>query len=139
MVRAWSIASLIRLTLKLGLLSETNLLTIDALPIEQLVVTNTVPQTTHAALCQKLVTLDISPTIAESIRRIHNGESISLLFGEWADLAGFVSVDEPQDGSSSGSRTPKGAMSMTMSAMSPIVQNGQAGFGNGMPNGETSS
>lgn len=31
----------------------------------------------------KLVILDISSTIAESIRRTHNGESISMLFGEW--------------------------------------------------------
>lgn len=29
--------------------------------------------------------IDISPIIAESIRRTHNGESISLLFGEWAE------------------------------------------------------
>lgn len=35
-------------------------------------------------LKSKLVILDISSTIAESIRRTHNGESISMLFGEWA-------------------------------------------------------
>lgn len=29
-----------------------------------------------------MVILDVSNTIAESIRRTHNGESISLLFGE---------------------------------------------------------
>ncbi|KIJ31829.1 hypothetical protein M422DRAFT_266444 [Sphaerobolus stellatus SS14] len=32
----------------------------------------------------KLVILDVSNLIAESIRRTHNGESISMLFGEWA-------------------------------------------------------
>jgi ribose-phosphate pyrophosphokinase len=30
--------------------------------------------------------MDVSPTIAESIRRTHNGESISLLFGDWMDV-----------------------------------------------------
>ncbi|KZT74027.1 phosphoribosyl pyrophosphokinase [Daedalea quercina L-15889] len=68
-----------------GLLSETNLGMIQELPIEQLVVTNTVPQKHHEEGCSKIVTIDVSPTIAESIRRTHNGESISLLFGDWAD------------------------------------------------------
>ncbi|KAJ7647767.1 phosphoribosyltransferase-like protein [Roridomyces roridus] len=68
-----------------GLLSETNLSLIDQLPIVELVVTNTVPQAKHKDLCTKLVTVDVSPTIAESIRRTHNGESISLLFTERAE------------------------------------------------------
>ncbi|KAG5727386.1 Ribose-phosphate pyrophosphokinase 3 [Termitomyces sp. T112] len=68
-----------------GLFSETNMSVIQALPIDELVVTNTIPQSVHANNCNKLVTIDISPTIAESIRRTHNGESISLLFGEWAE------------------------------------------------------
>jgi phosphoribosylpyrophosphate synthetase len=38
----------------------------------------------------KLTILDISPMLAESIRRTHNGESISLLFGEWAEKAAFM-------------------------------------------------
>jgi hypothetical protein len=46
-------------------------------------VTNTMPQRDHQRNCTKLVTLDICATIAESIRRTHNGESISLLFGDW--------------------------------------------------------
>ncbi|KAF8954966.1 phosphoribosyltransferase-like protein [Flammula alnicola] len=71
-----------------GLLSETNLSLIDELPLDQLVVTNTIPQKQHQSLCKKLVTIDVSPTIAESIRRTHNGESISLLFGEWAETTG---------------------------------------------------
>jgi len=71
-----------------GLLSETNMSLIEALPIKELVVTNTIPQKQHQDLCKKLVTIDISPTIAESIRRTHNGESISLLFGEWAETTG---------------------------------------------------
>jgi len=75
-----------------GLLSETNLSLVDQLPIAELVVTNTIPQTKHQALCSKLVTIDISPTIAESIRRTHNGESISLLFTERAETGALVVV-----------------------------------------------
>jgi ribose-phosphate pyrophosphokinase len=59
---------------------------IDELPIEQLVVTNTIPQGSRTSACSKLVIIDMSATIAESIRRTHNGESISLLFGDWTDL-----------------------------------------------------
>ena len=55
-------------------------------------VTNTVPQKSHEAACSKLVTVDVSPTIAESIRRTHNGESISFLFGDWAEEAGVNGV-----------------------------------------------
>ncbi|CCM05766.1 uncharacterized protein FIBRA_07999 [Fibroporia radiculosa] len=71
-----------------GLLSETNMSMIQELPIERLVVTNTIPQQQHTDGCSKLITMDVSPTIAESIRRTHNGESISLLFGDWAEGAG---------------------------------------------------
>ncbi|KAJ7188794.1 phosphoribosyltransferase-like protein [Mycena filopes] len=74
-----------------GLLSEANLSLVDQLPIVELVVTNTIPQTKHQDLCSKLVTIDVSPTIAESIRRTHNGESISLLFTERAET-GTVEV-----------------------------------------------
>ncbi|KAH0578219.1 Ribose-phosphate pyrophosphokinase 3 [Termitomyces sp. J132] len=74
-----------------GLVSETNMSVIQALPINELVVTNTIPQSVHANNCNKLVTIDISPTIAESIRRTHNGESISLLFGEWAEAREVLS------------------------------------------------
>jgi len=69
-----------------GLLSEINMSLIEELPIKELVVTNSIPQNRHQTLCKKLVTVDVSPIIAESIRRTHNGESISFLFGEWAEL-----------------------------------------------------
>ncbi|TFK45551.1 phosphoribosyl pyrophosphokinase [Heliocybe sulcata] len=72
-----------------GLLSEVQMSLIEELPLEQLIVTNTVPQNQHVEQCNKLVVMDISSTIAESIRRTHNGESISLLFGEWADGIGI--------------------------------------------------
>ncbi|KAL5512010.1 PRS4 [Sanghuangporus vaninii] len=67
-----------------GLLSETNFALLESLPIESLVVTNSIPQNQHCDGLSKLVVMDVTPTIAESIRRTHNGESISLLFGEWA-------------------------------------------------------
>lgn len=38
----------------------------------------------------KVTVLDVSPLLAESIRRTHNGESISLLFGDWAERAGMA-------------------------------------------------
>lgn len=68
-----------------GMFSEINLTAINDLPLVELVVTNTIPQTANQELCTKLRIVDISSTIAESIRRTHNGESISLLFGEWAE------------------------------------------------------
>ncbi|EIM82397.1 phosphoribosyl pyrophosphokinase [Stereum hirsutum FP-91666 SS1] len=80
-------ASRVHAIISHGLFSETRMQTIDSLPIDTLIVTNTIPQHEHQDLCAKLVTLDISPTIAESIRRTHNGESISLLFGDWANAA----------------------------------------------------
>ncbi|ELU43753.1 eukaryotic translation initiation factor 2A [Rhizoctonia solani AG-1 IA] len=64
-----------------GLFAEANLKQLATLPIERLVVTNTIPQTANEAVCEgKLQVLDVSPVLAESIRRTHNGESISLLF-----------------------------------------------------------
>jgi len=71
-----------------GLLSETNFALLESLPINSLVVTNTIPQNQHRNGLSKLVVIDVAPTIAESIRRTHNGESISLLFGEWAAGSG---------------------------------------------------
>jgi len=68
-----------------GLFSEANMCAMQELPIRQLVVTNTIPQRMHQTDCPKLIAIDISHTIAESIRRTHNGESITLLFGEWAE------------------------------------------------------
>jgi ribose-phosphate pyrophosphokinase len=55
-------------------------------------VTNTIPQKQHRVECPNLLILDVGPTIAESIRRTHNGESISLLFGEWAENNSNVAV-----------------------------------------------
>ncbi|KIH86309.1 ribose-phosphate pyrophosphokinase [Sporothrix brasiliensis 5110] len=44
------------------------------------VVTNTVPLGDKQERCPKIKVIDVSSTIAESIRRTHNGESVSYLF-----------------------------------------------------------
>lgn len=49
--------------------------------IDKIITTNTVPQIEHSQfLGDKLEVLDVSRILAESIRRIHNGESVSMLF-----------------------------------------------------------
>ena len=48
--------------------------------LKRLVVTNTVPHAEKKALCDKIETIDVSPTLAEACRRTHNGESVSFLF-----------------------------------------------------------
>ena len=55
--------------------ARTNLLNS---PIEQLITTNSIPNTCHIE--GKLKVLSVAPLLAEAIRRIHNGESISTLF-----------------------------------------------------------
>ncbi|KNE71271.1 ribose-phosphate diphosphokinase [Allomyces macrogynus ATCC 38327] len=56
-------------------------------PIDTLIVSNTVPQVEHvkaaAAACgrpDKIKVFDVAPILAEAVRRIHNGESVSFLF-----------------------------------------------------------
>lgn len=46
----------------------------------QILVTNTIPQDENFKLCSKLKTIDISGMLAEAIRRIYHGESMSYLF-----------------------------------------------------------
>ncbi|EME89011.1 uncharacterized protein MYCFIDRAFT_55515 [Pseudocercospora fijiensis CIRAD86] len=48
--------------------------------LKTLVITNTVPHEEKKKQCDKIATIDISPTLAEAIRRTHNGESVSFLF-----------------------------------------------------------
>ncbi|RUS25567.1 ribose-phosphate pyrophosphokinase 3 [Jimgerdemannia flammicorona] len=58
-----------------GILSGKAIQVINDSFIEKLVVTNTIP---HEE--KRIDTIDISPTLAEAIRRTHNGESVSYLF-----------------------------------------------------------
>jgi ribose-phosphate pyrophosphokinase len=54
---------------------------VDASSIDKIIVTNSVPQDEHIKhLGDKLEVLDVSRIFGEAIRRIHNGESVSMLF-----------------------------------------------------------
>ena len=53
---------------------------LNASRINGMIVTNTCPHDDKKAACSKITTIDISSTLAEAIRRTHNGESISYLF-----------------------------------------------------------
>jgi ribose-phosphate pyrophosphokinase len=53
---------------------------INESPIEQLVVTDTVPLREDAKNCEALHVVSIAPLLSESIRRINNEESVSSLF-----------------------------------------------------------
>ncbi|KAG0147021.1 hypothetical protein CROQUDRAFT_656678 [Cronartium quercuum f. sp. fusiforme G11] len=66
-----------------GLLSGDAINRLAALPVLKLIVTNSIDQKSHHAMAEgKLEVMDVSPVLAESIRRTHNGESISLLFSD---------------------------------------------------------
>lgn len=63
-----------------GVFSGDAIARVNASAIDKMIVTNSVPQHEHRRLCPKLGILDISPVFAEAIRRVHHGESISVLF-----------------------------------------------------------
>lgn len=63
-----------------GVLSGDAIERINASDLDKVVVTNSVDQTENMSRCTKLEVLDISPLFAEAIRRVHHGESISVLF-----------------------------------------------------------
>jgi ribose-phosphate pyrophosphokinase len=49
-------------------------------PIDQLVVTNTIPLNDEARDCSKITALSVAELLGETIKRIHNGDSVSTLF-----------------------------------------------------------
>jgi len=49
-------------------------------PIEELIVTNTIPLETKKEKCKKLTVLSIAQLLAEAIMRIHEESSINSLF-----------------------------------------------------------
>ncbi|KAF2139275.1 uncharacterized protein K452DRAFT_320429 [Aplosporella prunicola CBS 121167] len=63
-----------------GILSGDAIDRINASAIDKVVVTNSVDQTEHLQRCPKLEVLEIGNVFAEAIRRVHHGESISVLF-----------------------------------------------------------
>jgi ribose-phosphate pyrophosphokinase len=63
-----------------GILSGKAVEVIHASELEKVVVTNSIPVEDKLRVCEKLAQIDISATLAEAIRRTHNGESVSYLF-----------------------------------------------------------
>jgi ribose-phosphate pyrophosphokinase len=63
-----------------GILSGNAIETLNKSKLSRVVVTNTVPLLDKESRCDILKVMDISPTLAEAIRRTHNGESVSFLF-----------------------------------------------------------
>jgi ribose-phosphate pyrophosphokinase len=63
-----------------GILSKNAVNIINNSRLEKLVITNTIPCTEKLLDCKKLAVIDISETLSESVKRTHNGESISYLF-----------------------------------------------------------
>ena len=63
-----------------GILSGDAMKNIENSVLEEFVVTNTIGQQGNMNKCAKLKMIDISKMLAEAIRRIHNGESVSHLF-----------------------------------------------------------
>lgn len=63
-----------------GILSGNAISNINNSKLSRVVCTNTVPFEEKLKLCDKLDTIDISAVLAETVRRLHNGESISYLF-----------------------------------------------------------
>ena len=50
--------------------------------LEELVVTNSIPLRPEFKKCKKISTLSLAPMLSESIRRINNEESVSLMFND---------------------------------------------------------
>ena len=63
-----------------GLLSGDAIERINASALDKVIVTNSLDQTEHQRRCPKLDVLEVGPMFAEAIRRVHHGESISVLF-----------------------------------------------------------
>ena len=53
---------------------------IDASCIDEVIVTNTIPQKANAEISSKVKVIDCAQVVAECIRRIHHDESIASLY-----------------------------------------------------------
>ncbi|KAL2008129.1 hypothetical protein VTN00DRAFT_8111 [Thermoascus crustaceus] len=63
-----------------GILSGDAIERINASALDKVIVTNSVDQEEHMRRCPKLEVLEVGHVFAEAIRRVHHGESISVLF-----------------------------------------------------------
>lgn len=53
---------------------------INSSPIDTLVVTNTIPLSERAEQCSKIISLSVADLLGETIKRIHNSDSVNTLF-----------------------------------------------------------
>nr|CAG8602947.1 2641_t:CDS:2 [Entrophospora candida] len=63
-----------------GILSGDAIQRIQSSVIDQVIVSNSVPQDEHEAQCSKIKVFNVAPILAEAIKRAHNGGSVSALF-----------------------------------------------------------
>ena len=63
-----------------GVLSGSAVEKIERSPLQQLLVSDTIPLGDAAKKCQKIKVLSVGKILSEAIRRIHTGESVSSLF-----------------------------------------------------------
>ncbi len=63
-----------------GVLSGSAVKDLEASPIKQLFISNTIPLSTEAAACKKITQLSIAEMLAKAITNIHKEESLSVLF-----------------------------------------------------------
>lgn len=63
-----------------AVLSGPALRRIEESPLDEMVVTNTIPLSPEAQNSRKIRQISIAPLLAEAIRRIHNSDSVSSLF-----------------------------------------------------------
>lgn len=63
-----------------GIFSDDALDKLNASKLDQIICTNSLPLNDKLSRCPKISFIDISSTLAEAIRRLHNGESVSYLF-----------------------------------------------------------
>jgi ribose-phosphate pyrophosphokinase len=63
-----------------GVLSGPAVQRIEQSPLEEVVVTNSVPLSEEARACKKIKVLSIARLLGEAIRRIHHSDSVSSLF-----------------------------------------------------------
>lgn len=63
-----------------GIFSGDALEKLNNSKLDQIICTNSLPLNEKLSKCSKISFIDISSTLAEAIRRLHNGESVSYLF-----------------------------------------------------------
>ena len=63
-----------------AVLSGPALERLESSPLDEVVVTNSIPLNGKDHLCPKLKMLSVAPLLGEAIKRIHEEESVSSLF-----------------------------------------------------------